>query len=155
MRVRSLLSVLVLALCSAAVPAGAQFSGPSGMPPGRLVDRLVTLPRPIDVALQGVSVRQAAQAVSEASGVPVHVDPQVPDASRVTLTARHAPLAMVLEAIARQADLFIAPQPHSVLLVPTPSLTGPGGPASLAAPFAPWTNEWGLYPAANPYSARS
>ena len=155
MKTVSILSLLVLALVSAGAPASAQYDGGFGKIPGVLVDRMLTLSRPIDVALQGVPVQDAAQAISRASGVPVLVDPQVPADTRVTVSARGVPLGMVLEAMARQSNLFLAPLPHAVRLVPPPSLTANGQQMPLVAPFAPWTNEWGLNPATSPFTIAS
>jgi len=58
----------------------------------------------------------------------------------------------VLEAMARQTSLFLAPLPLAVRLVPPPALAVNGQPAPFAAPFAPWSNEWGLNPAASPFT---
>ena len=148
----SLFSLLALALGSAGAPATAQYSGRYGTIPGVLVNRIITLSRPVDVALRESSVRQVAETLSTASGVPVHVDPQVPQDIHLSVTARHAPLGLVIEEIARQTGLFIAPEPHALVLIPSPSIEVNGHAAALPAPFAPWSNEWGLNPAASPFS---
>jgi hypothetical protein len=142
----------MLAFVSAGRPASAQYYGAFGQVPGVLVDRIITLSRPVDVALQGVPVQEAAQALTHASRVPILVDPQVPADTRVSITARGVPLGMLLEAMARQANLFIAPLPHAMRLVPLPTLAVTGQSPPFAAPFAPWSNEWGLNPAASPFT---
>lgn len=147
MRSAAILSVLVLALVSAGVPASAQYSGGFGKVPGVLVNRVLTLARPVDVTLQGVAVQDAAQALTQASGVPIVVDPQVGTGTRVSLAAHGVPLGMLLEAVARQTNLALAPLPHAVRLALPPALSINGQPAPLAASFAPWTNDWGLNPA--------
>jgi hypothetical protein len=152
MRTVSILSLLMLAFVSAGRPASAQYYGGFGQVPGVLVDRIITLSRPVDVALQGVPVQEAAQALTHASRVPILVDPQVAADTRVSITARGVPLGMLLEALARQTNLFIAPLPHAMRLVPPPSLAANGQAIPFAAPFAPWTNEWGLNPAASPFT---
>src|SRR5439155_18984462 len=67
------------------------------------LSRLAALQRPIDVDLKDAPVRQAAQTISQACGLPIAVDSQVPVQTRLTVVARGVPLATVLDTIARQS----------------------------------------------------
>src|SRR5207253_8173904 len=65
-------------------------------------------------------------------------------ALRLTVDARGVPLATVLEAIANQAKLLIAPASQGgVTLKPQPSLRIDDQPRiEFSSPTAPWSEEW-------------
>jgi hypothetical protein len=113
--------LLAVVLGAASVPAMAQqppasaarpllgYLGSLSIPGGHLVHAADLLNRPVDVQLRDASVRQAAQALSQASAIRIHVEDSVPEETRLTVTARGVSFASVLEAIAQQANLVIAP----------------------------------------------
>jgi hypothetical protein len=109
--------------------------------------RLAVLQRPIDVELREATIRQAAQSIAQAAGIPVQVEGGVPDDKRLTVVARGIPLATVLDSIARQSGLMIAPYNNGVSLKPMPSLEVNGQRTNFMLPFAPWSSEWGMNPA--------
>lgn len=116
-----------------------------------LVRQGETFARPVDLRLSDASVRQAAQALAQASGLTITVDKAVSDQTRLSVEARRVPLANVLETVARQANLLIAPAPNGVLLttVPTLKVNGPGGVQSETFGSFPWSDAWGIPPTAN------
>jgi hypothetical protein len=123
--------------------------------------RMAGLRRPVVVQLRDASVKQAAQALSQASGAPIGVDDRVPADLRLTMDVQGVPLLTVLEAIGRQTNLMIAADPKSAkgfVLKPWPSMEilsgtpGAGLPGSesspspkqvFAGPYAPWSDELG------------
>jgi hypothetical protein len=123
--------------------------------------RMAGLRRPVVVQLRDASVKQAAQALSQASGVPIGVDDRVPADLRLTMDVQGVPLITVLEAIGRQTNLMIAADPQSAkgfVLKPwpfmeiksgTPGAGLPGADSSpspkqvFAGPYAPWSDELG------------
>lgn len=137
----------------------ARIAGMSGDPEQQ--QRMAGLRRPVVVQLRDASVKQAAQALSQAPGVPIGVDDRVPADLRLTMDVQGVPLITVLEAIGRQTNLMIAADPQSAkgfVLKPWPSMeiqSGPpgaglpGGDSSaspkqvFAGPYAPWSDELG------------
>jgi hypothetical protein len=115
----------------------------------RTDDRISALQRPVTVELRDSPVRQAAQTLSQASGISISVDKDIPADKRLTVVAQRVPLATVLDTIARQTGLLIAPEGNGVLLKPVPSLEVNGQRAEIMSAFAPWSSEWGTNPAAN------
>jgi hypothetical protein len=109
------------------------------------------LQRPLSVELRDAPVREAVQTLSQAAGLAIRVEEHVPSDTRLTVVARGVPLATVLDSIARQSDLQIAPygSGNDVQLQPA---SAPGAkearPAEIS-PFAPWSSEWGTNPAAS------
>jgi hypothetical protein len=160
MKGKAALALLVLALGSAALPASAQSRSRYDLAPGALVNLVMRLYRPVAVDLRDASVGQAARAASEAARVPISVDARVAAGARVTLSARGVPLAVVLEQVAQQANVLIAPvsstkellnrTDQALRLVPAPSLQAGGAPTA-ATPYAPWSTEWGLDPASGAF----
>jgi hypothetical protein len=111
-------------------------------------DQYLLLQRPIDVELREASVRQAAQAMSQAAGMEIEVEASVSAETRLTVVARGVPLENVLDAVARQSGLMIAPKEDGVVLKPSPSLEVNGQRTRFMSPYAPWSIEWGINPAA-------
>src|SRR5713101_2607394 len=105
--------------------------------------RLSLLRRPVSVELRDSPVRQAVQTLSQASGITINVDKDVPTDKRLTVLAQGVPMATVLDTMARQTGLLIAPEGNGVLLKPEPSLEVNGQRAELMSPFDPWSAEWG------------
>jgi hypothetical protein len=112
-------------------------------------DRIATLRRPVTVELRDAPVRQAAQVLSQASSVPIDIDKGVPTDKRLTVVAQAVPLATVLDTVARQTGLEIAPEGDGVLLKSSPTLEVNGQRTEVMSPFAPWSSEWETNPAAN------
>ncbi len=112
-------------------------------------DRIAALRRPVTVQLRDAPVRQAAQVMSQASGVTVDVEKGVPSDKRLTVVAQDVPLATVLDTVARQTGLEIAPEGNGVLLKSSPTLEVNGQRTEVMSPFTPWSNEWETNPAAN------
>lgn len=107
------------------------------------------LSKPVDVQLQQATVRQAAEALAKASGIPIEVGESVPKDLRITIDARRMPLSTVLEAIGKQTGLMIAPQGEGVRLDVWPSLTVDGVKTTQrSGRMAPWSDEWGIPPTA-------
>jgi hypothetical protein len=171
--------LLAVVLGAASVPAMAQqprasaarpllgYPGSPSIPGGNLVHSTDLLNRPVDVQLRDASVRQAAQALSQASAIRIHVDDSVPEETRLTLTARGVSFASVLEAIAQQASLIIAPDRNwtqwttgapdqglgaspaaspGVILRARPMLEVNGQSQELAESIGPWSLDWGMPP---------
>jgi hypothetical protein len=110
-------------------------------------EQIERLQRPIDVDMREASVRQAALAMSQAAGMGIEVEASVPADTRLTVVAWGVPLASVLDAIARQSGLMIAPKEDGVVLKPSPSLEVNGQRTRFMSPYAPWSSEWGINPA--------
>jgi hypothetical protein len=116
--------------------------------------RAAPLKRAIDLQARDVPVRELAQALAKASGVAVEVDEDVPNETRLTVQARRVPLATVLEAVGRQADLMISPSPKGVRLRTWPSLEVQSSKSSspvrevFYGGLVPWSDEWGTAPTA-------
>ena len=72
----------------------------------------VRLNQPVTVQLQDSPLTQAAEALTKASGVSVRIDKNVDTKTSVSLNAEGVSLARVLEAIAQQTELMIAPAAH-------------------------------------------
>jgi hypothetical protein len=111
--------------------------------------RMADLQRPIDVELRSATVKDAARSISQASGMPVEVDPAVSSETRLSVVARGVPMATILDSIARQAGLLIYPQENGVALKPAPALEVNGQRIEYLTPFAPWSSEWGTNPASS------
>src|SRR5262249_50613432 len=107
------------------------------------------LQRRIDVELQDASVRRAAEVMSEASGVKISADRNVSRDKRLSVTAHSVTVASILEHVARQAGLVIAPDgTNGVILKSAPELSVGGRRTRVIEPFSPWTSEWGTAPMA-------
>ncbi|HZP83356.1 MAG TPA: hypothetical protein VFB21_17060 [Chthonomonadaceae bacterium] len=108
--------------------------------------RYAVLMRPVDVTLDHATVRQLAEALAKASGLTIVVEKAVPEDVRLTVDARGVPMATVLEAVARQAKLLIAPPPkgsQGVTLKLPPSLQIDNQPRKeFPTLHAPWSDEW-------------
>jgi len=102
--------------------------------------------RPVAVRLENSSVRQAAEALTQATKINVRVDPGVLEETRLTLDARGVTLGAVLEAIARPANLKLIPFEGGVLLTTWPMVQVNGEQRVFQGPWAPWSTEWGRLP---------
>jgi hypothetical protein len=116
----------------------------------QLSSRVAALQRPVDVEIRNADLGEAARIIARASGVSVNVDPRAHADQPVNVVARGVPLATVLDAIARQGHLLIAPAPNGVVLKPMPLMEVNGQRTIFGAPFGPWSSEWGTNPAAIP-----
>jgi hypothetical protein len=108
--------------------------------------RMEGLRHTVVVQLRDASVRQAAQAISQASGIPIRVDDQVPSDARLTMAVQAVPLSSVLEAIGRQTNLMIAADPRNAqgfVLKPWPSMEVNGQKQVFTGQYAPWSDELG------------
>jgi hypothetical protein len=108
--------------------------------------QMVTLNRVVDVELRNADVRQAALALARTSGIDIRVGEGVPKEVRLTVEARRVPLASVLEAVARQANLMIAPDANGVALARWPELKAQGGAVTVTGRNAPWSDDWAAIP---------
>lgn len=108
--------------------------------------QMVTLNRVVDVELRNADVRQAALALAKTSGIDIRVGEEVPKEVRLTVEARRVPLASVLEAVARQANLMIAPDANGVALARWPELKAQGGSVTVTGRNAPWSDDWAAIP---------
>lgn len=93
------------------IPSGDYYGLSTFMPLLDQDPRYAVLMRPVDVTLDRATVRQLGEALSKASNLTITVDKVVPEDIRLTVDARGVALATVLEAVARQAKLIIAPPP--------------------------------------------
>lgn len=112
----------------------------------RLTGRGRILLRPVAVQLQNATVRQAADALSQATKLSIRVAGDVPDATRLTVQARGVTLGAVLEAIGRQTNLKLAPADDGVVISPWPMVEVNGQQQVFRGRMAPWSGEWGLLP---------
>lgn len=128
------------------VPSGDYYGLSTFLPLLDQDPRYTALMRPVDVTLDRATVRQLSEALAKASGLTIVVDKAVPEDVRLTVDARGVPMATVLEAVARQAKLLIAPPPkgvQGVTLKPPPSLKIDNQPIrEFPSPHAPWSDEW-------------
>jgi hypothetical protein len=102
----------------------------------------------VAVDLQNATVRQAADALQQATRVPIQVDNQVPANLRLSVTARGITLGAVLEAVARQANLKLAPIEGGAVITTWPMVDVNGQFQVFKGPWAPWAVEWGQLPGA-------
>jgi hypothetical protein len=105
--------------------------------------RVATFYRPMTIVMKDATVQEAAKALSQASGMTINVDKQVPKDIRLSVEARGVPFATVLESIAEQAKLMIAPDGSGVILKAWPTLKLDGNVKEFTGPNAPWSTEWG------------
>jgi hypothetical protein len=116
---------------------------------GRQRERSPLVPalrRPVDAQLQDATLQQAAQALSQAARLPIRVDRAAATDKRLTLDARGVPLGAVLEAIAAQTELMIAPDGQGIIVKSWPALEINGQKQIFTGPRAPWSDEWGELP---------
>src|SRR5437762_2360768 len=73
------------------------------------------LRRTLDLDLHDSTIRQAAVAISRASGVAIRVDDNVPKDARLNVTAQKIPMTTLLEAIAKQTEISIVPDGQGIL----------------------------------------
>lgn len=102
--------------------------------------------RPVAVELKNATVRQAAEALSKATQVPIEVTPDAPDDLRLTIQARGVSFGAVLQAIAKQANLKIAPGEMGIVLNSWPMVAVNGQFQVFKGAWAPWASEWGALP---------
>jgi hypothetical protein len=110
------------------------------------IERVERLQKPVDVQLRDATVRQAAQALSQASGVPITVDRRITNARRISLEAQEIPLGIVLETMAEQTELMIDPEGPGVALKPWPGIQVNGVAQTYVGRLAPWGDRWGYSP---------
>jgi hypothetical protein len=97
---------------------------------------------PVSVDFKEATVLAAAHALSTASGVNISVDPAVPASTRLSVSAIRIPLATILEGIASEAQLNIAPEGQGVILRPLPQLTVNGVHTTFNGSDDPWDPKW-------------
>jgi hypothetical protein len=104
--------------------------------------------QPVDVEMKNATLSQAAQSLSKAGNLPVHVDPAEMSNrdARITLSARRAQLRAVLEALAKNLEMRIDPSSDGgVELHPWPEVEVNGQKQIFADP-TPWSPAWGNTP---------
>ena len=104
------------------------------------------LARPLDIELSAAAVEQAAEAISQACGLPITVHKSVSRETRITLSATAVPLAVVLESIATQAGLKIAPTAEGLTLTTWPAIKTGGETRIYTGALFPWADEWNSRP---------
>lgn len=105
--------------------------------------RASLLYQPIDINLKEATILQAAEAMAKAGGVNVRVDKAVPADLRISVSARGVPFGTILETLASQAQLMIAPDGKGMVLKSWPTLDVNGMTKVFTGPNAPWSDEWG------------
>jgi hypothetical protein len=107
-----------------------------------------SLDRIVSVELREATVRDTAAALTQASGISIKVDENVRTENRLTVLSQGFKLRVILQEIARQTGLLIAPDDAAkgVILRPMPSLEVNGKTARASVPHAPWSSEWGTLP---------
>jgi hypothetical protein len=97
----------------------------------------------VDVDLKNATLAQAAQSLSKAGNLPVHVDPADSGEARITLSAHRAQVRAVLDALARNLGLRIDPSDDGgVELHPWPEVEVNGQKQIFTEP-SPWSPAWG------------
>ena len=106
--------------------------------------RWKSLTTPINVQLDKATLAQAVSALEKGSDMSIFVVDKLEDnGKRLSVVASNVPLGTVLEAIAQQMDLMIAPRGDiSVTLKPWPSISINGHKQDYHGPNAPWSDEW-------------
>jgi hypothetical protein len=103
---------------------------------------LAVLDKPIDVRFNQASVRQAALAIAGVAGMPVVVDEAITMDKRLTVDAKGVTLGLVLETLASQTDLMLAPAAAGIRLCAWPTLEVDGQKQVRKSTYAPWSEEW-------------
>ncbi len=116
------------------------------------LERMAPLQKKVDVKFENATVKQAAEALSKASGVRMTVDDDIPAETRLTVEARKIRLATVLESVARQAGLIIEPinldgkGDLGVSLTVPPMLRVNDKVQRFPSSPSPWSAAWGTSP---------
>ena len=136
-----------LAVTGGASPALAQyggggFGGGPAYDPAQAAREAAPLLRTVDVQLRDATLKQAAQALSQVSGVAIRADESLPEDKRLTVQVRGVALGTVLEAIGKQAEIMIAPDGKGMVWKSWPSLEVNGSRQVMSGGMAPWSDEW-------------
>lgn len=122
--------------------------------------QLLLLQRPVNIRLTDASLKQAAVAISQAAGLPVMVDADVPAEKRLTVDAKGVTLGLVLETLAQKADLMLAPDPKGIRMTDWPVIEVDGQKMVRRSDLAPWSEDWtgylyygGLHDARGPFAS--
>ncbi len=109
-----------------------------------LTGRLKYLTKSINAHLDKATLSDALNALAQASGMIVTAPVNILDTNkRLTIEARNVPMGTVLEAIAQQMEVIIAPQDTvGITLKPWPSLNINGHKSQYRGSNAPWSDEW-------------
>lgn len=116
------------------------------------LERIAPLQKKVDVKFENATVKQAAEALSKASGVRIRVDDDIPAETRLTVEARKIRLATVLESVAQQAGLIIEPVnlesggDFGVSLTVPPMLRVNNKVQRFPSSPSPWSAAWGTPP---------
>ncbi len=116
-----------------------------------LAKRLVPFSKLVDVKFDNATIKQAAEALSKASGLQIRADDSIPESTRVTVEARKIQLSMVLESIARQSGLTIDPINKDrgdlgAFLTQPPMLRVNDKVTNYRPSLSVWSNAWGISP---------
>jgi hypothetical protein len=108
------------------------------------------LDQPVEVELRNATLQQAAEALRQSSGINIAVGDRIPQDLRFNVLARRIPLSFVLEGMARQGNLMLAPpagtDQRGIVLQSWPVLEINGKPEAFPGPLAPWSSEWKYLP---------
>jgi hypothetical protein len=109
-----------------------------------LVRRFDRLSTRVSVELKDATVAQAAQALSQVSQIPIRVDKAVRTDKRLTATAVDARTADILQTIAKELHLQIAPDDEAGIVLKTwPKLAVNGVEREFVDSKSPWSDDWG------------
>jgi hypothetical protein len=142
----------VLGAAAALQEAGASPPRPPEISPmpevSPLMQIIEAMRRPVTVDLANATARAAAAALSRAGGIAINTTAVTTD-QRMRVVARDIPLAHVLQALATNAGLLIAPtDAQGIRLFPIPRLEVGDTVQDIPGPFPPWSAEWGVPPPA-------
>ncbi|HVK06336.1 MAG TPA: hypothetical protein VM490_22895 [Armatimonadaceae bacterium] len=123
----------------------------------RTAEKRAPLFKLVDVKFTDATVKQAARALSDASGVAIAVEDSVPDTTRLTVEARRVRLVTVLESMAEQANVIIEPDERGgklgIRLVSPPMLKVNEKETKFIRQNSPWSPLWGTPPTRRYYFA--
>ncbi len=111
------------------------------------LERSAKFSQPVNVQMKDSSIKAAADALTDSSGLKISLDSTVPQDIKLNITANGVALGTALEAIADRAKLMISPEASGVLLRVWPKLVVDGKMIEVIGVNAPWSDEWG--PATN------
>lgn len=116
--------------------------GPAEAPSVHHIPASPELNTKVNLSLGRASLRKTVRALSETSGIYIRLDGVGDEDAQITIVARQIAFASVLEAIANQCNLMIAPSDNGILLEEWPTLDVNGNKKQFVGPNAPWSDEW-------------
>lgn len=108
--------------------------------------RAVPFGKPVTLSVKDATVREAAEALGKAAGIAIAVEDAARSDKKLSIEAENVPLGTLLEILANQAGMMIAPARDGVALKRWPTLKVNGKEESFRGRIAPWSDEWGTPP---------